>query len=57
LQIMGAQSGEVHLFDLMGRERMSATMDGANTTLDVSSLPPGLYFVSDGRSQVKFVKE
>ena len=26
-------------------------------TLDVSSLPPGVYFVSDGRSQAKFVKE
>ncbi len=57
LQIMGAQTGEIHLFDLMGRERMSGTTDGSGTTLDVSTLPSGMYFVSDGFSKVKFVKE
>ena len=57
LQIRGVQSGEIHLFDLMGRERMNTTSDGTSTTLDVSSLPPGMYFVSDGSSETKFVKE
>jgi hypothetical protein len=62
LQIMGVQSGVVHLFDLMGRERMNAAIivgDSKNSsaTLDVSSLSPGMYFVSDGHSEVKFVKE
>jgi photosystem II stability/assembly factor-like uncharacterized protein len=62
LQIMSGQSGEVHLFDLMGRERMNATIiagdsKSGSATLDISSLPPGMYFVSDGHSQTKFVKE
>jgi hypothetical protein len=62
LQILGGQSGEVHLFDLMGRERMNAAIivgDSKNgsATLDVSMLPPGMYFVSDGHSVVKFVKQ
>jgi photosystem II stability/assembly factor-like uncharacterized protein len=62
LQILGGQAGTIHLFDLMGRERMNATIivgDSKNgtATLDVSSLPPGMYFVSDGHSQTKFVKE
>ncbi len=56
LQITGSQSGTVHLFDLLGRERMGAPLVGNSATLEVSSLPPGLYFVSDGHSQTKFIK-
>jgi Secretion system C-terminal sorting domain len=57
LQIMGGEAGSVHLFDLLGRERMSGSTEGTNTTLDVSSLPPGMYFVSDGHSEIKLLKE
>ena len=53
LQILGAQSGEIHLFDLMGRERMNAITDGANATLDVSSLEPGMYFLREGNESAK----
>ncbi len=53
LQIIGEQAGEVHLFDLMGRERMSALTDGATTTLDVSSLEPGMYFLREGNESAK----
>ncbi|HWF44065.1 MAG TPA: T9SS type A sorting domain-containing protein, partial [Candidatus Kapabacteria bacterium] len=44
--------------DILGREVLSSTIpsDG-NITLDISSLPSGLYFVSDGIARVKFVKE
>ncbi len=53
LQIMGGQTGEVHLFDLMGRERMNATTDGNNATLDVSHLEPGMYFLRLGNQSTK----
>jgi hypothetical protein len=53
LQILGVQSGEIHLFDLMGRERMNAVWDGGNTTLDVSSLEPGMYFLREGNESAK----
>ena len=53
LQIMGEQPGEVHLFDLMGRERMNAVSDGANTALDVSSLEHGMYFLREGSESAK----
>ncbi len=63
LQIMGGSSigkdvaGTVHLFDLLGRERLNAPLLANSATLDVASLPPGMYFVSDGHSQSKFVKQ
>ncbi len=58
LQIMGAQPGEVHLFDLLGREVLHGVLSASGTlTLDVSSLPAGLYYISDGVTRAKFVKE
>jgi hypothetical protein len=58
LQIIGAQSGEVHLFDLLGREVLHGMIpENGSLTLDVSFLPSGLYFVNDGITQAKFVKE
>ncbi len=54
LQILGGQSGEIHIFDLMGRERMNAAM-GANTTMDVSSLEAGIYFLRMGSESVRVV--
>jgi hypothetical protein len=53
LQILGGQSGDFHLFDLMGRERMNAVTDGTTTTLDVSSLEPGMYFLREGNESAK----
>ncbi len=55
LQIMGGEAGTVHLFDLMGRERMNAMDDGANTTLDVSRLEAGMYFLRLGIESVRVV--
>jgi hypothetical protein len=48
----------IRVTDLLGREVLRNTIpaDGS-LTLDVSSLPSGLYFVSDGIARVKFVKE
>lgn len=57
LQIMDPESGTIHLFDIMGRERMSATLEGSGTTLDVTHLEPGIYYVTDGSSRAKFVKQ
>jgi hypothetical protein len=53
IQILGEQSGGVHLFDLMGRERMNATMDGTSATLDVSHLEAGMYFLRLGNESAK----
>lgn len=56
LQILGGQAGTIHLFDIMGRERMTATMAGEGvgpTTLDVSSLEPGIYFLRVGNQSTK----
>jgi ligand-binding sensor domain-containing protein len=53
LQIIGEQLGEVHLFDLVGRERMNAVTNGPTTTLDVSSLEPGMYFLREGNESAK----
>ncbi len=55
LQILGGQSGTVHLFDLMGRERMNIPVDGTRTTLDVSKLTNGTYFVRSGNQSTKVV--
>jgi photosystem II stability/assembly factor-like uncharacterized protein len=53
LQIKCEQAGEVHLFDLMGRERMNAAMDGINTSIDVSNLEAGMYFLRLGNESAK----
>jgi hypothetical protein len=48
----------VRVLDLLGREVLRGVVPPNGTlTLDVSSLPTDLYFVSDGISRVKFVKE
>ena len=53
LQILGGQTETIHLFDIMGRERMNANDDGTSTTLDVSSLEPGTYFLRIGNQSAK----
>jgi hypothetical protein len=47
-------AGPFTIFDPLGRSYEASCT--ANT-LDISSLHPGVYFVSDGRSRAKFVKE
>lgn len=43
--------------DVLGREVMSALIPaGGSLVLDVSSLQPGTYYVSEGQTEVKFVK-
>ena len=53
LQILGSQAGTIHILDIMGRERMNANNDGTSTTLDVSSLEPGTYFLRIGNQSAK----
>lgn len=53
LQIIDAQSGTIHLFDLMGREHMNASIDGNGATLDVSHLDAGTYFLRLGNQSIK----
>jgi photosystem II stability/assembly factor-like uncharacterized protein len=51
-------SGPIVLYDPLGRLRIvPATPQGGGITLDVSTLPAGIYYVSDGVSRVKFVKK
>jgi photosystem II stability/assembly factor-like uncharacterized protein len=50
--------GTMHLLDILGREVLQAiTPASGSLTLDVSSLPSGLYYISDGIARAKFVKE
>ncbi len=47
-----------HLLDILGREVLYGTVpESEPLTLDVSSLPSGLYYIIDGVSRTKFVKE
>ncbi len=47
-------SGPVAVYDPLGR---SCRVPANGHTLNVSALPPGIYFLSDGASRTKFVKE
>jgi hypothetical protein len=55
-QVLNFESGSSSLLivDPLGR---SYEVKQTGNTLDVSSLPSGVYFVSDGHSRAKFVKE
>jgi hypothetical protein len=44
----------IAIFDPLGR---SYDVKQTGNSLDISTLPPGVYFVSDGVSRAKFVKE
>ncbi len=46
--------GPISILDPLGR---CYDVRQTGTTLDISALPSGVYFVSDGHSRVKFVKE
>ncbi len=47
-------SGTISILDPLGR---SYAVKQTGNALDISSLPSGVYFVSDGASRAKFVKE
>ncbi len=49
-----SSEGKVSILDPLGR---SYEVKQTSNMLDISSLPPGVYFVSDGQSRAKFVKE
>jgi len=53
IQITSAERS-ISILDPLGR---SYEVKQTGNTLDVSSLPPGVYFVSDGHTRAKFVKE
>ncbi len=59
LQITGSASigndaaGTVHLFDLLGRERMNAPLVGNSATLDVSQLVAGMYLLRLGNETAR----
>ncbi len=59
ITLTGVAAGHsVHVLDILGREVLHGTVPATGPfTLDVSSLPSGLYYVSDGYSRAKFVKE
>jgi hypothetical protein len=47
-------SGSVQVLDALGRAYALPNHDG---TLDVSQLPVGVYYISDGKQRARFVKE
>jgi hypothetical protein len=51
---IASPAGTISISDPLGR---SYAVSRNGNTLDISSLPPGVYFVSDGVSRAKFVKE
>jgi hypothetical protein len=51
---LASPAGAITILDPLGR---SYAVPRNGNTLDISSLPPGVYFVSDGVSRAKFVKE
>ncbi|HWF43171.1 MAG TPA: T9SS type A sorting domain-containing protein [Candidatus Kapabacteria bacterium] len=58
INITSITTHTIRVLDLLGREVLSGTVAAGGTlTLNVSSLPSGLYFVNDGIAQLKFVKE
>jgi hypothetical protein len=51
-------TSSVRLFNLLGKElQVPAVIKTTETTLDISTLSPGNYFVSGGNVSTKFVKE
>ena len=49
-----AANGAISILDPLGR---SYEVKRNGNTIDVSALPPGVYFINDGHTRAKFVKE
>ena len=57
LTVSHCGNGLVKVYDLTGREVLSATPEGGSARLDVSQLPQGMYFLQSGENTVKIVKQ
>ena len=58
LRITNYEGGEVEILDVVGRTLLSLrTLSSPETTIDVSHLTSGMYFLKTGNKTVKFVKE
>ena len=57
LTVSHCGNGLVKVYDLTGREALSATPEGGSARLDVSQLPQGMYFLQSGENTVKIVKQ
>lgn len=57
LTVSHCGNGLVKVYDLTGREVLSATPEGGSARLDVSQLPQGMYFLQSGENTVKLVKQ
>ncbi len=59
IAITSSEAGStVHVLDILGREVLHGVMPASGSlVLDVSALPSGLYYITDGSVRSKFVKE
>ena len=58
LKITNYEGGEIEIYDIMGKTLMSlTTLPSPETTIDVSHLPTGMYFLKIDKKTAKFVKE
>ncbi|HEY3875514.1 MAG TPA: T9SS type A sorting domain-containing protein, partial [Candidatus Kapabacteria bacterium] len=58
IRVEGAAVSALTISDPLGRVYPAPLRTtGGEVAFDISSLPPGVYFVSNGRSRAKFVKE
>ena len=53
----GLQEGDYSIFNMIGQLAIQGTLQGETTTINVGSLPSGMYFLKIGAKAVKFVKE
>lgn len=57
LSLTGCPSGtSIEIFDGCGRTVRTAVSDSRTTTVDVGSLPPGVYILRAGTVKIKFIK-
>ncbi|HEY3876428.1 MAG TPA: T9SS type A sorting domain-containing protein, partial [Candidatus Kapabacteria bacterium] len=55
LEILPGLSGTARLFDLLGREVLETNDDGMGTSIDVSKLEAGTYFLRLGTQSAKIL--
>ena len=56
LTVSHCNHNDIQIFDMTGREVMSAKASGDTVRLDISQLPQGVYFLKSGESTLKIVK-
>ncbi|PCJ81655.1 MAG: bilirubin oxidase [Bacteroidetes bacterium] len=57
IELNNVGSNEITIRDISGRTVMVLSINGASTSLDVSSFIPGVYFVSIGNTTARFIKD